>query len=223
MTGSQQEQDKFDRNFTHLLRHAPEMSDDERQKEIIRHAIAHDLLRLPISGFTCSDARTGRVINIAYDPEHPLNKDNGVDLIYSTNQERVAELIIVPKQPNVKIINVMFSYDVAGDLKDFELIPQPFQRDPNPEPFDFSHHFYRVTKGQANVDPLFKFIRILERNTSVQKFRNTEREEAYRRSIQRGEHRVERPYQPPEPVIRSRYVPREARAPETVVSVGGSN
>lgn len=212
--------DASDRDFIHKLRHQQDLTPNARLKEILRHAIAHDLLRLPFAGFTAVDHRTQRPVEIPYNSEHPLEKTNGVDFIYVTDEEGVPELVIVPKKTNVQIKDVVLSYNTDAGLKDFQLDPQPFQRDPVPEPYDFSHFLYKVTRGQANVDPLFRFIRVLARNTNISALANSrqpqEREE-FRRSV-----RQQPVYEPPAPVVRSRYVPREARAPETVVSVSSS-
>lgn len=210
-------EDELDRKFIHELRHAEDLTPDARHKEILRHAIGHDLLRMPLGGFSAVDIRTNGEVDIFYNPEHPLEKENGVEFIYVTDEGGIAELVILPKDPHVRITGVTMSYNTDSGPKDFELVPQPFQRDPQPTPYDFSHHFYKVAKGQANVDPLFRFIRVIAQNKNITSLMHGQQAE-HRREVQRNLH-PQRDYEPRPPVVQSRYVPREARSPETVAAV----
>jgi hypothetical protein len=213
-------EDDIDRKITHELRHAADLTPDARQKEILRHAIGHDLLRLPIGGFEAINTRTGREENIFYNPEHPLERENGVEFIYVTDEAGIAELIILPKRSTVTITGITFSYNMEDGLKDFDLVPEPFQRDPTPTPHDFSHYLYKVNKGRANVDPLFRFIRVIVKNENISAFMASQQEE-HQAEVRRTLRRQRQEYDPSPPVIQSRYVPREARSPETVASVSG--
>ena len=206
-----------DQQLIHRLRHSVELNADLRQREIIRHAVAHDLARLPIAGFDAVDSQ-GHIVDVQYDPTHPLEASSTVDLIYVTDDNGVAELLISPKTPGIKITNIRLSYDTDGP-RDYELIPKAFQKDEIPEPYDYSHYLYHVKQGNADTEPIFKIVRVLQQNTHTLLVDRLTRE--FRDHLQR---RVvhwtpDTEYHPDPQPIRSRYIPREARQARQEVSL----